>query len=423
MRHRLLAGLLVASIGAVAPVVSPSPAGAVVGGREADEGEWPWQVALLIDGTISCGGSLVAPDLVLTAAHCTEDVDEADFEVVAGTIDLRSGGQRRRVEAIDQHEGYDAAELENDLSLLELDRPFALGDDLALVSLASREESALAGEDGHPAVVTGFGERSARGDTSDLLLEGEIDTVGDERCEALYREDGDTVFGDSQVCAGRTRGHVDACFGDSGGPLVVPIDDGWRQVGIVSWGSGCGVPDRPTVYTEVAAFADWLAERGVGPEDSLLVSGEGARVPARGTSGKASRYPLTIEVEEFDGDLSSISVELLGLRHERPSDLDVRLVAPDGTTVTVLSDVGGSNALEDADVLVVEGVAPAGGQRLRSPIGPSDREADEQWRGGRAEAELGLLEGIDPVGTWQLLVADDRTGFAGSLEGWDLQLR
>ena len=113
---------------AAAPaVVAPAaPAGAVVGGREADAGEWPWQVALLVDGTIWCGGSLVAAAIVLTAAHCTDGVPPSELEVVAGTVDLRSGGERRSVARIDQHDEYNDVALVNDISLLILDRPFTL---------------------------------------------------------------------------------------------------------------------------------------------------------------------------------------------------------------------------------------------------------------------------------------------------------
>jgi trypsin len=429
-RHRALVGLLAAVCAAAPAVVAPAgPAGAVVGGQEADLAEWPWQVALLVDGTIWCGGSLVDAAIVLTAAHCTDGVPPTEIEVVAGTIDLRSGGERRRVARIDQHAEYDDVALVNDISLLILDRPFPLGETIAPAELATPEESAARSEEGDPAVVTGFGAVEESGPPSDLLLEAEIDTFADERCEELYRQDGDSVVGDSQVCAGRERGHVDACYGDSGGPLVVPLgDEGddvdeWRQIGIVSWGAGCAAPERPTIYTEVSAFTDWLGERGVGPGAGERFEGDGARIPARGTVGKAGRYPLSIEVPTFPGVLESASVRLVGLSHERPEDLDVWLVAPDGTVVTLLSDVGGSGELDSVDLLVVDGAGEAGDAELGSQLGPSDLEGDDQRKGARSGTELAALRGIDPVGTWQLLVADDRRGSSGRLEGWTLQLR
>ena len=109
-------------------------------------------------------------------------------------------------------------------------------------------------------------------------------------------------------------------------------------------------PLRPTVYTEVAAFAEWLGERGVGPTGGERFEGGGARLPARGTQGKASTYPLAVDVDGLRGRASSgVSVRLVGLNHDRPEDLDIWLVAPDGTVVTLLSDVGGGDGLDDAD--------------------------------------------------------------------------
>jgi hypothetical protein len=425
MRRLLLATVAVAA-GALA--VPAAPAGAIVGGTKAEAGEWPWQVVLLVDGDEWCGGSLVAPAVVLTAAHCTEDMEADDFEVLAGTVDIDDDGdaQHRDVEAIDQHEDYDDVELENDLSLLHLDEPFDLGPDVAVVDLADPETSERLTAEGDPAVVTGFGAENEDAEASShVLLEADVPTLADARCTSLYAEDGDEIFGESQVCAGRDRGHVDACFGDSGGPLVVPLDDSrtrWVQVGIVSWGAGCGRRLRPTVYTQVSAFADWLGLRGVGPDAGASFDGGGARIPARGTEGKASRYPLTIDVDGVDGHLRFAAVRLLGLSADDPEDLDIWLVAPNGTVVTLLSDVGGTDAIDDATVLITDGADEAGDDGLDGEVAPTDREPDHERDGGSAPADLSTLEGIDPNGTWQLLVADDHRGGRGSLDGWSLQL-
>ena len=273
--------------------------------------------------------------------------------------------------SIDQHADYDSAALTSDLSLLHLAAPFDLDDEVATVSLAGAEETAALTEAGDTAFVTGFGATGEDEDASDRLLEARVSTYADDRCETLYEEDGETVFGESQVCAGVDRGHIDACYGDSGGPLVVPTDadeTSWIQVGVVSWGAGCGAPLRPTVYTEVAAFADWLEERGVGPPGTQHFDGEGARIPARGTEGKAATYPLTVEVEGFEGELDSgRACASSASSTTAPEDLDMWLVSPSGTVVTLLSDVGGTTGIDAPSILVVDQASPATGDPARCP--------------------------------------------------------
>jgi trypsin len=413
--------LLAAGLG----VLRPAPATAIVGGEEADAAEWPWQVALVTGGVQFCGGTLVSAQHVLTAAHCTEDLTASQITALAGTVDLDRGGQRRSVATVHQHEGYHGDTLRNDISLLELAEPFELGDGIEVIELATEAESDELTAAGAPVFVTGWGATDEADDGTRLLLEAEVTAYDDARCAQLYAFEGEDIFGESQVCAGLDDGAADACYGDSGGPLVAPseaTDQGFVQVGIVSWGAGCGRPLRPTVYTEVAAFADWLVERGL-----VLVTGEefeggGARIPALGTQGKASRYPLTIDVDGFDGELGTVAVRLVGLSHSRPADLDLWLVAPDGTAVTLLSDAGGEE-VEGVELTIAGRAGPAEPDEAFAPaVGPTDHEADEEWQGRRPAADLALFEGIDPEGEWQLLIADDQRGAVGRLESWTLIL-
>jgi secreted trypsin-like serine protease len=410
----------------LAGVVAPSPpASAVVGGRPADPGEWPWQVALLYLGQQFCGGTLVSPSHVLTAAHCTDQFEAGDIEVLAGTVDLASGGERRAVATIAEHEQWDDYNLRFDIALIELAAPFELGDTIGLASLATDAQvEELAGV-GSPLVVTGFGATGELELGSPVLLEGEIEAVDDTQCLDVYREFGMAVYAETQICAADPAGGVGSCYGDSGGPLVAPLDaerTRWVQVGVVSWGGGCARAGNPTVYTEVWAFVEWLAARGVPLAVGQEFSGSGARIPAVGTVGKAATYPLAMDVQGFEGTVSTVSLRL-GLTHSRASDLDIRLVAPDGTTITVLSDAGGDERFDQTEVLVLQTAGARGpGAAVGTIVGPTDHEPDPQWLSEPAPADLGALAGIDPNGRWELLVADDQQGAMGRLSSWTLVL-
>jgi trypsin len=403
---------------------SPSPAAAVVGGRPADAAEWPWQVALLTSGQQFCGGTLLSPRHVLTAAHCTDPFEAADIEVLAGTVSLDSGGERRAVATIHQHEQWDDFNLRFDIALLELAEPFVLGDAIGLASLATDAQVEALGAVGSPLVVTGFGATGELEVGSRVLLEGELEAVDDTACLDVYREHGIAVYAETQICAVGPGGRVGSCYGDSGGPLVAALDaerTRWVQLGVVSWGAGCSA-GNPTVYTEVWAFVDWLAERGVAFATGVPFEGAGTRIPARGTVGKADQYPLALDVQGFEGVVGSVAVRFV-LSHPRASDLDIRLVAPDGTTVTVLSDAGGDERFEEAEVLVIQAAGPReAGAAIGTVVGPTDHEPDPQWPAAPPAPDLGQLVGLDPNGRWELLIADDRQGASGTLESWSLVL-
>jgi len=382
-------------------------------------------VALLFGGQQFCGGTLVSPRHVLTAAHCTDQFTAEEIEVLAGTVDLDSGGERRSVSALHEHEQWDDYNLRFDIALIELAEPFVLGDAIGLASLATDAQVEALAAVGSPLVVTGFGATGEFEDGSRVLLEGEIEAVDDTACLDVYREYGIATYAETQICAVGPGGEVGSCYGDSGGPLVAPLDaerTRWLQVGVVSWGAGCSA-GNPTVYTEVWAFADWLAEHGVPLATGQEFEGGGTRIPARGTVGKADRYPLALEVSGFEGEVRSVAVRFSGLSHPRASDLDIWLVAPDGTVVTVLSDAGGDGRFEDAQVLVLQAAgAREAGVEIAGVVGPTDHEADPQWRAAAPEADLGRLVGIDPNGRWELLVADDQQGASGELASWSLVL-
>jgi subtilisin-like proprotein convertase family protein len=403
--------------------------GAVVGGEEAPAGAWPWQVVLVQDGDPFCGAALIAADVALTAAHCVDDVDDAAVvELRAGSVDVDDDAMQRRViSGITMHEAYNDATTENDIAILRVEVPFELGPTVAPATLPDEDTEDAITEEGDPAVVTGFGATESEGRPSRTMRQAEVAVYGDAHCTGNYDEDGDAIFGATQVCAGVDAGGVDSCYGDSGGPLVAPGPHRatWYLIGLVSWGAGCGIPERPTVHTQVTDFRDWLAGHGVATAlASRFESDRRLRLPSIGSRGKASRWPATIEVDEFDGPVESVSVELHGITHERLADLDIWLEAPDGTVVALVSDSGGDHVTDGLTLLVTALGSPVGAVVPGlARVAPTDNEADPERRGPDAATDLGVLAGIDGEGEWRLLVADDGRGATGVLTGWAIVLQ
>ncbi len=226
----------------------------IVGGATAAIGGWPWAAAIAFeaeDGSLNqfCGGSLIAKNWVVTAAHC--DVRSHE-KVILGRHDLTSDeGQVFGIKRVISHCNYDPVRNNSDIALIELEpQPGFPQQPLALVD--SDETSAQPGD---KATVIGWGRVEEGGNASAVLRQVEIPIVSNETCEQAY-PNGITS---NMICAGREEGGQDSCQGDSGGPLMVrgPGSD-WRQAGVVSFGLGCARPDFFGVYTRVSQYLFWI---------------------------------------------------------------------------------------------------------------------------------------------------------------------
>lgn len=240
----------------------------VIGGQEATPGAWPWMVALVHATNPDsargqfCGGSLIAPEWVLTAAHCTYDLNghprnPAQIDVVIGRHDLTTTeGARLHVLQIIRHPGFGNQNYDNDVALIQLTE----GVSQKPIGLATLANTALEAND-HTAVIIGWGITEV-GSASDVLRQVEAPLVDIEQCRQSYGIFNGRVT-DNMICAGLQSGGKDSCHGDSGGPLMV--FDGqhtqWKQIGIVSWGEGCAQPNYYGVYTRLSHYADWITSQ------------------------------------------------------------------------------------------------------------------------------------------------------------------
>lgn len=236
----------------------------VIGGSQARPGDWPWQVSLQVAGFGQfCGGSIIHPQWILTAAHCAfyprseRRIPESSFTVVHGTSDLDSGGIRRGVAQFILHEQYRPGSHPFDIALIKLSTPLEVTPS-QIVKLETKKLEQQFGQPGDCAVVTGWGYLEMNGKTSTRLQEVDVPIIDNSICNKAYNNE----IGQGQICAGYEQGTKDSCNGDSGGPLVVPGGPtGWTQIGVVSYGHGCALPNAYGVYTRVSAYIDWIVQK------------------------------------------------------------------------------------------------------------------------------------------------------------------
>ncbi|MBL8774864.1 MAG: trypsin-like serine protease [Acidimicrobiales bacterium] len=308
----------------------------VVGGTPATPGTFDYQVALVspsvpglnIRGQF-CGGSLIAPDAVLTAAHCVVagiwvlvgpgdqiidvEVDllrPSDVDVLAGDVNLGrdSAAERLDVRQIRLHPGF-TVDLDSwfdpfvpDVAVLQLATPSTTG---TPVALATPAQAALYTA-GTTATVSGWGNTgNPLAAAPTVLQHADLPISSDADCTIAYGTDVDIA---RQLCAGDlVDGLPTPCFGDSGGPLVVDDAGSPLQVGVVLAGDGCPAPERPAVFARVAAEAGFVG-RYLDP-DEVPDRPRNVAITQRGSRVRVSWRP-----PEFDGGakITGYSVTITG---------------------------------------------------------------------------------------------------------------
>ena len=230
---------------------------AIVGGVEARPGAWPGTVALYKGGSRpSCGGTLVAREWVLTAAHCVT-AGSATGGVTRVVIDRHrlssTVGETRTVTRAIRHPAFNRSTLDNDIALLRLSSP-STAPTAALIGSAQVDAVAVNAS----TTAVGWGATSQGGSGSDVLRQVSVPVIANATCRTMPQYGRVTA---NMICAGYRQGTMDACQGDSGGPLFIKIGEKFFEVGLTSWGIGCARPNAPGVYTRVSNYLRWLYDQ------------------------------------------------------------------------------------------------------------------------------------------------------------------
>ncbi len=230
----------------------------VIGGDDATPNEYPWMVGVM-DRTNPdnytgqfCGGALIHPYYVLTAAHCTEGETTSSMNVLVGTDDLESGGRRLNISQIIVHPLYDNVELDYDIALLRLATPVT---DIEPIDICDQEEWQV---EGTIARIIGWGQYTLDGYYTNLLQEADVSIRNYDQANAAWQY----TLTDRMLPAVGEGGIPDTCYNDSGSPLLVKrhTDDAWVVAGLTSFGDECGSEDPPAIYTRVFRLRDYIYE-------------------------------------------------------------------------------------------------------------------------------------------------------------------
>lgn len=223
-----------------------------------------------------CGASFIGDKWLITAAHCLVDANLTYLKVNVGEYDLSTTPETlSEIKQVYIHPEYDVGEAyENDIALIELTQPLEQAS-IPLIDYATSEQLSV---EGSLATVIGWGNQVAYGPDDDvpgnsqpdILRQADVYLLNTEQCrdklveayfdyQAVQYSTNQVGIAETMLCSNYPGGGSGSCQGDSGGPLIVETNEGLQQIGIVSYGIGCGEPLFPDVYTKVASYHEWIS--------------------------------------------------------------------------------------------------------------------------------------------------------------------
>ncbi|BDX04890.1 DUF1986 domain-containing protein [Planctobacterium marinum] len=328
----------------------------IIGGVITPDGERPWMASLQWDGQHFCGGSVIEQRWILTAAHCVEDVAEQDLasiRVQVNVNDLSNNGEGEfhSVARVYNHPGYAQGE-STDIALLYLESE--VSSSVPTIALADANMMAEGAEPGTVATVSGWGNTSINGENfPDLMHKVEVPLVSNQVCNSAEAYNGSVK--DTELCAGFSEGGKDSCQGDSGGPLTVFYNGQENQVGVVSWGEGCALPNKYGVYARVSALKSWVDSTMFGNSD---VPPTDPDLPGD------DPVPPGDPDSPVDGKLVN-GMAIQGLSGDWDSEIYFIIEVPDNAKILWV-DIRGDNG--DADVYIKHNAEPSLGDYDYAPF-------------------------------------------------------
>ncbi|KXN66351.1 putative trypsin-like serine protease precursor [Conidiobolus coronatus NRRL 28638] len=218
--------------------------------------KYPFMVSLTYKGSPECGGTLISPNKIITAAHCTV-LDIKGWKATVHRQDLsktttQENGMTFQILKRRFHPNFNKDTSDSDVAV------WTIWGKVYAPYYPILDGGIQANSVGNVLSVIGWGSSVYRGEPSSELKEVSVPIVDIRTCQSNYFQKSTYISPKFQLCAGYQEGGKDACTNDSGGPAFVPTNSGATIVGITSFGNYCALPNFPGVYASIAAVRDWI---------------------------------------------------------------------------------------------------------------------------------------------------------------------